>query len=540
MSKLIFQHQQLFLRSIRSSHCKAFLQSYTFLPLFSIDEKFEMSKRTSSSTITSSKSKSEHVKECITLSSDVSDTENSRKKSFKRSKSQRNSAVDSQNNSKKPRNSRSNHKLSNSMSEYSYRANKYDLYRSFLLKNDDKFKQDINHMTRKKDKKVQNSITTFRPQLVKDYRHSSQVSSFHTASSSATSSTDRRRDSTPPPPGTEADDKFNFSVLSYNILADQLMKWHPELYTKSNKSDLVWWTRWDRIKTEIRNMKWPDIICLQEVQFRNPDHCQEHIIPFLKSHGYTSVFKNKTGDKVDGCLTAFKKDKFSLEETCPVEYKIDRVPVLDRDNVGLVVKLTPMNKQSAKPVIVANTHLLYNPKRGDIRLCQIALLLAEIDRIQAGEDIPVILTGDFNSEPKSHVVKLLESGSCQYAGVKLGRKAKRPAPVKLLPDSLGLSDTCQWHVSLEQRNLANRILSGSGAFSHSLGLKSVFDGTSKVTTYQDGWIMVDYMFYTGNNLRLRDKKELPSRDQLMNMRRIPNSDCPSDHLHLLAEFSVDK
>ena len=125
-------------------------------------------------------------------------------------------------------------------------------------------------------------------------------------------------------------------------------------------------------------------------------------------------------------------------------------------------------------------------------------------------------------------------------GVKLGRKAKRPAPDKLLPDSLGLSDTCQWHVSLEQRNLANRILSGSGAFSHSLGLKSVFDGTSKVTTYQDGWIMVDYMFYTGNNLRLRDKKELPSRDQLMNMRRIPNSDCPSDHLFLLAEFSVDK
>ena len=252
MSKLIFQHQKLFLRSIRSSHCKAFLQSYTFLPLFSIDEKFEMSKRTSSSTITSSKSKSEHVKECITLSSDVSDTENSRKKSFKRSKSQRNSAVDSQNNSKKPRNSRSNHKLSNSMSEYSYRANKYDLYRSFLLKNDDKFKQDINHMTRKKDKKVQNSITTFRPQLVKDYRHSSQVSSFHTASSSATSSTDRRRDSTPQPPGTEGDE-FNFSVLSYNILADQLMKWHPELYTKSNKSDLVWWTRWNRIKTEIRN-----------------------------------------------------------------------------------------------------------------------------------------------------------------------------------------------------------------------------------------------------------------------------------------------
>jgi len=250
------------------------------------------------------------------------------------------------------------------------------------------------------------------------------------------------------------------------------------------------------------------------------------------------VFKSKTGDKVDGCLTAFKKEKFSLEESCPVEYKIDRVPVLDRDNVGLVLKLSPLNTQNDAPVIIANTHLLYNPKRGDIRLCQTALLLAEIDRIQAGEDVPVILTGDLNSEPKSHVIKLLESGSSHYAGVKLGRKAKRPAPAKLLPDSLGLSDTCQWHVSLEQRNLAKKMLNGSGAFTHSLGLKSVFD-TSKVTTYQDGWIMVDYMFYTGN-LRLCDRKKLPSREKLENMKRIPNSDCPSDHLHLFAEFSVDK
>ena len=33
------------------------------------------------------------------------------------------------------------------------------------------------------------------------------------------------------------------------------------------------------------------------------------------------------------------------------------------------------------PILVATTHLLYNPKRTDIRLAQSALLLAELDRV---------------------------------------------------------------------------------------------------------------------------------------------------------------
>ena len=337
------------------------------------------------------------------------------------------------------------------------------------------------------------------------------------------------------------DEGFQFTVLSYNILADNLMKAHPALYTRSRREDLDWKVRWAGIKAELKAMDWPDIVCLQEVQFRNPDHALEFIVPFLGQHGYKTVVKPKTGRKDDGCITAFKKDKFMMEESCPVDYKVDRVPVLDRDNVGLLLKLTPLTETSS-PLIIANTHLLYNPKRGDIRLCQTAMLLAEIDRLRSGSSTPVILTGDLNSEPSSPVLQLLTSGDISYAGVKLGRRAKRPAPPKLLPDSLGLSDSCQWQVALQQRAQEDGFSVGSGRFWHKLDLAPVFRDPEAVTTYQEGWITVDHMLYSRSRglgqLELTGRCELPRAGDMSGAGRIPSCRFPSDHLPLLAKFKL--
>ena len=286
---------------------------------------------------------------------------------------------------------------------------------------------------------------------------------------------------------------------------------------------------------------------LQEVQVRSPDHAATQILPFLASHGYTVVVKPKTGDKDDGCLTAFRKDKFELEEECPVEYKVERVPVLDRDNVGLILKLAPkMGGAASRPLLVANTHLLYNPKRGDIRLCQAAMLLAELDRLGPGRDTPVILAGDLNSQPDSPVVQLLTGGQLSYSGQKLGRRARRPAPHKLLPDSLGLSDSCQWLVALQQRGEADSgLATNTGGFWHGLELASAFPA-DRVTTHQDGWTMVDYILYSASpraKLRLASTQQLPCAQDMrqegsFHSERIPNQKCPSDHLPLLANFRL--
>lgn len=67
---------------------------------------------------------------------------------------------------------------------------------------------------------------------------------------------------------------------------------------------------------------------------------------------------------------------------------------------------------------MATTHLLYNPRRQDIRLAQVQILLAELDRhAQKVESngqktyLPTILTGDFNLQPNSAPFNLITNGN---------------------------------------------------------------------------------------------------------------------------------
>jgi len=63
-----------------------------------------------------------------------------------------------------------------------------------------------------------------------------------------------------------------------------------------------------------------------------------------------------------------------------VEYNQPGVSVLDRDNVGIVLRLSPRRNEDEN-VIVSTTHILYNKKRHDVKLAQVHLLLAEIERV---------------------------------------------------------------------------------------------------------------------------------------------------------------
>ena len=47
-----------------------------------------------------------------------------------------------------------------------------------------------------------------------------------------------------------------------------------------------------------------------------------------------------------------------------------------RDNVGIVCRLIPRGKNDLPAFVVGTTHLLFNPKREDVRLAQMAVFLA--------------------------------------------------------------------------------------------------------------------------------------------------------------------
>lgn len=96
--------------------------------------------------------------------------------------------------------------------------------------------------------------------------------------------------------------------------------------------------------------------------------------------GYTGRFKKRTGDKVDGCAIYFRESKFELKEFVSVEFYQPNISCLNRDNIGVIALLKPKDNPSKK-VVIANTHLLFNPRRHDVRLAQIQLMLAEIERV---------------------------------------------------------------------------------------------------------------------------------------------------------------
>ncbi|XP_035868439.1 protein angel homolog 1 isoform X1 [Phyllostomus discolor] len=260
--------------------------------------------------------------------------------------------------------------------------------------------------------------------------------------------------------GLEAGDgpQFQFTLMSYNILAQDLMQQSSELYLHCHPDILSWNYRFANLMQEFQHWD-PDILCLQEVQ---EDHYWEQLEPSLRMMGFTCFYKRRTGCKTDGCAVCYKPTRFRLLCASPVEYFRPGLELLNRDNVGLVLLLQPLlpeglGQVSVAPLCVANTHVLYNPRRGDIKLAQMAILLAEVDkvaRLSDGSHCPIILCGDLNSVPDSPLYNFIRDGELQYHGMPAWKvsgqedfshqlyQKKLQAP--LWPSTLGITDCCQY------------------------------------------------------------------------------------------------
>ncbi|KAH0552417.1 hypothetical protein KQX54_009699, partial [Cotesia glomerata] len=193
-----------------------------------------------------------------------------------------------------------------------------------------------------------------------------------------------------------------------------------------------------------------DIICLQEVEM---EQYSDFFLPNLQNMGYEGVFAPKSRAStmsepkrrlVDGCATFWKIDKFSFVSSKLVEYqtlalqsRADSSDMLNRvwsrDNIGLlaVLKTTaaawthgpPVDQNHVEQlVVVANTHLHWDPKYPDVKTIQSMMLTREIvsmvesvrssfsGRTLQFSDIKVLFCGDFNSLMDSGVFQFLSMG----------------------------------------------------------------------------------------------------------------------------------
>lgn len=387
------------------------------------------------------------------------------------------------------------------------------------------------------------------------------------------------------PPGDSM--AFDFSVMSYNILSQELLQDNAYLYQHCNPGVLPWDHRLPNLLAEIQQYN-ADILCLQEVQ---EDHYENQIKPALQALGYQCEYKKRTGRKPDGCAVIFKSSRLSLLSSNPVEFFRPGDTLLDRDNVGLVLLLRPNDTLSQSDpsafICVANTHLLYNPRRGDIKLAQLAILLAEIGRLSHlpdGSTNPVVLCGDFNSTPWSPLYSFLTTGCLEYRGLQssmVSGQESSPRGQRLLMSplwshSLGINHQCQYENKPStdsscssptvERSISNLTVEdlatkAAAAFDrtrieHSLKLQSSYqhhlkpDGRPEITTCHSRTAMtVDYILYTpefitppslpgGRGLQLLGRLSLVGQSELEEVNGLPNHCHSSDHLPLLARFRL--
>jgi nocturnin len=275
----------------------------------------------------------------------------------------------------------------------------------------------------------------------------------------------------------------------------RLMQWNHLSQTLGTKNDkfircpaeaLVWETRRWRLLHEILRYA-PDIICLQEV-----DHFSL-LERALGSVGYSGRFVPKPDSPCiylpenngpDGCAIFYKNSKFSLISESKRVLEVWRV-----QSNQVVLCLNLKHDETGQDVYVATTHL--KARQGALlstmRNEQGKDMLDWLAATAAGK--PLLLSGDFNADPSEPVYQSVVHHA-----------------------ALNLSSAYQYEAKEDDFT------------------------TWKIRETGEQKYVLDYIFHT-EFLTPTSVLEMPSEEEI-GEDRLPSLRFPSDHLSLVADFSL--
>lgn len=356
------------------------------------------------------------------------------------------------------------------------------------------------------------------------------------------------------------DDQDTIKTITYNILCDRYAT--PSYYGWVPERVLGWSYRKTLIIEELRDLR-ADIICLQELDRTSYD---DFFRPELAASGFKGYYGQKgraetlgeSAKFVDGCGTFWKDKKYILLDSHHLVLGRKAVErpgakasadmlnrVWQRDDIATVVFLE--NRVTGSRLIVANTHLYWDPAFKDVKLIQAAVMMEEITKLSEkwtkfppatnkqvfrfsdsqdepapdpgpslsysqGNQIPLIIAGDFNAATGTAVYDLF---------TKKGMGAD--------------------HTDLVGRDYGAFSRAG---MSHQFTLKSSYaqiEDEMPFTNYVPHYVdILDYIWYSSNNLRVVGLLGQIDPEYLKQVPGLPNFHYPSDHISICAEFKVEK
>ncbi|KAF4127362.1 Endonuclease/Exonuclease/phosphatase family [Phytophthora infestans] len=349
-----------------------------------------------------------------------------------------------------------------------------------------------------------------------------------------------------------------FRFMSFNVLADYLVINDRVNEPAKRHQKYDWEYRSTRLMREISRWS-PHIVNLQEV-----DHFEDFFEPKMKNAGFVGVYKRRTGDKThDGCAIFVRKSMFRIVSSHPIEYHVPDHPVLDRDNIALTAVVeTKSCVGGSIPArfVVANTHLLFNPNRGEIKLAQLDMLLKHLTslRQENASLLPVLLSGDFNLAPHSPLYHFLSTGKLDASGLsRFGLSGQNLDTYALKKATrVNENDRTRHHgngtafgkfISDRAQRSDFRVYKPNTVYSHELDFASAYaqlpddkcTGEPKFTIFHSGSKgTVDYIWYTRSSLHCHGVVEMIPAGLLFKYDELPTTEHSSDHLSLVADFSL--
>jgi len=199
--------------------------------------------------------------------------------------------------------------------------------------------------------------------------------------------------------------KESFKAATLNILSPVLLSKHPEIYSPLDlKAGSEWESRRRRCVEELRSYE-AEVVCLQELEAGDA-------VPFAKGLDLElATFAACGGEsRTDGCAIYFDKQRFAVAQA--------EALILDagasKVNAAAVAVLDLVGERDS--LVVATAHLLFNPKRGDLRLRQaqslteVVAALARDHADRRSRRVGTMVLGDLNSTPESSVYEFLANG----------------------------------------------------------------------------------------------------------------------------------
>jgi CCR4-NOT transcription complex subunit 6 len=352
------------------------------------------------------------------------------------------------------------------------------------------------------------------------------------------------------PRASKSDCATSFSVMTYNVLADNLCS--PAVYDYANPLSLNWSERRDRMMREIVQYD-PGVVGLQEIQ-ATVLHWGK--ATFKDNHaGWFREQLAKLG--YDGCLRVNEHDarlgiksnkwprigvalfwKTALWEPLPngvrrINYSSCMIKACAGDKAatralslwqGAVLSFM-RHLPTGNLAVFATTHISCRWQEPFVQIMQMHSLVREIESTLGSElaaTIPVIIFGDFNVSPTSGGYELYTKGKLAADHAQL-RAASHPTEAGKKPIRLPYPAPKQ---TIPLRSAYASVLGAEPAFTNfALREMSIFSAA------------LDYIFYTPTSVKPCAVLDTIPESIAAEETALPSRRCPSDHLPLYAEFS---